>query len=753
MKEPNPNTPAISPGNTTIFKGSVERIIYQNIENGYVVMEVLGENGTKTVVCIEACLPGQEPSLGDFLVLRGSFMNHHKYGMRFSALSYERRQGSPQAELLKYLAQRNIRGIGRKRANQIIGAFGDKASDVLESHPEQLATIRGIGLKLAQEICQDFREKNTARKCIIHLQGLGLNPVIAKRLYEAYKDRALEIISSQPYTLADIYGIGFKTADAIAARMGTQAEDAARIAAGVRHCLGQAATQGHVYLPLEELSQKACLLLGVGHGLVAQQISAMQLERVLWQDTQSSAVYLNGYAYSEALVAKKLLGLAHRDDAAEICNDENLKLLKSFESEQDIALAKAQQDAVLACLSQGVVVITGGPGTGKTTTIRTVISIMHGMELNVALCAPTGRAAKRMSEATGFEAKTIHRLLEVTFTSDQTKEQHFGRNKNNPLECDVVIVDEASMIDTMLMANLVSALPDKSRLVLVGDVDQLPSVGAGNVLKDIINSGCISVVRLGEIFRQAQESAIIMNAHRINSGQYPILNESGKDFFIIEHNTPDVITQAVCDLVARRLPSYLNTTDFLDIQVLTPMRKSGLGAAELNMRLQEVLNPPNPINAGNIFRLGDKVMQMRNNYTIAWKHPLNPGEGEGTGVFNGDMGIIINTSQDCISVLFDGERLVEYESNNLDELSLAYATTVHKAQGSEYRAVVLPIYNTTPPILFTRNLLYTAITRARELVVVVGPRKAIHSMVDNNRETHRYTSLDQRMIKMRTMFQ
>ena len=733
--------------NYKMLIGSVDKILHQG-DDGYIVFSVDVDGGEEVVcVCTTSSLGLDGLREGERVSVSGDFVQHPRYGRQLSLASCERRSSGDSGELFSYLAGRNIRGIGRRRAQQIIDVFGEDTQKILENHPEQLAKIKGISKKRATEISEEFRNKNSSRTVILELQQMGVGPAIAKRLLDTYQETTLDTVRQKPYSIADLYGIGFKTADNLAYRLGIENEDSARIGAGIRHCLLQATSDGHVFLPMDMLVDKACALLNVHRSLVEERLSALQLERVLWQDRDTKGIYLSGYAYSENLVAKKLLELSRQIEITQV-----LEVIEQYELNSGVILADAQREAVLACLKQGLAVITGGPGTGKTTTIRSLISLMRSMKLEIELCAPTGRAAKRMSEATGSPAKTIHRLLEVTFSQNR-KEQTFGRNKDNPLECDVLIVDEASMIDISLMANLVSAIPPGMRLVLVGDVDQLPSVGAGNVLKDIILSGHIPVVRLCEIFRQAQESEIVVNAHRINSGEYPIVNSG--DFFLMERHTYEDVASTVCELVSRRLPAYLNTTDPSDIQVLTPMRKSVLGANELNRRLQAILNPPSFFkqeHQGLGLRTADKVMQMKNNYNLVWRSVAqeDPSD-EGSGVFNGDMGIISEISTDSATVLFEGERLVRYEHDQLQELSLAYATTIHKSQGSEYRAVVLPILDDIP-ILFTRNLLYTAITRARELVVIVGRRSTVHRMVDNNRETNRFTSLHSRIDKLAALF-
>ncbi|MCL2617811.1 MAG: ATP-dependent RecD-like DNA helicase [Defluviitaleaceae bacterium] len=734
----------------SVAEGSVRSIIFQNADNGYTVFSVSSGNGDEEdrVVCV-----GNVPfiSVGEEVVVRGKFVNHHTHGRQMNVASCEKSVPTTAGGLERYLGAGNIKGVGAKRAKLIVSAFGEDTLDVLENHPDKLAKIKGISKKQAADISEQFNKQNKSLHVYMQLLDMGITYGAAKKLYERYKEDTIESIRRNPYKLADeVYGIGFKLADSIAYKLGFESDSPARIESGIRYVLSQAAVHGHVYLPLDELVAGSCNLLGLPVVLTEERLSAMQIAMMIRQDVAHgvSVVYLNKYYSAEAMVAKKLMDLVH-SDVRELGNVEREMAL--FEVESGVRLADAQKLAVREVLENGVCVITGGPGTGKTTTIRTVIAMLAKLGLQVELAAPTGRAAKRMTEATGMEAKTIHRLLEITFNTGAGT-QHFGRTQDKPLECDVLIVDEASMIDVLLMSWLVNAVAHGTKLVLVGDVDQLPPIGPGNVLKDVIRSGCIKVVRLREIFRQAQESAIVMNAHRINSGVYPVLNESGKDFFFMERAAIGGVCATIGELMAQRLPKYLATRDAQDIQVLTPMRKGPLGANELNKQLQAILNPPAPGKdqqelSSNTFRVGDKVMQTKNNYNMPW-HSTHADE-EGTGIFNGDMGIVesINITGESITVVFDGERAVEYAFAQTDELSLAYATTVHKAQGSEYRAVILPIHSGAP-VLLTRNLLYTALTRAKELVVVVGLRETLNRMVDNTQEAARYTSLDIRLTKM-----
>jgi exodeoxyribonuclease V alpha subunit len=540
-------------------------------------------------------------------------------------------------------------------------------------------------------------------------------------------------------------------------RIGMEHHTEQRIAAGVRYVLSEAANNGHTYLPEEMLAEQARVLLNVDSALITRQLSQMQIDRLIYRERvrEANEVYLNAFYYAERNVAKKLTELAMcvNSGTHSAFRHDTEQAVLALERENEITLSDGQRAAVVSAVVNGVMIITGGPGTGKTTAINIIISLLQRSGFNrIVLTAPTGRAAKRMAEATGREARTIHRLLETTFLAEDARRQTFNRNEENPLETDAVIVDETSMVDILLMQHLLKAIPPGARLILVGDVDQLPSVGPGNVLKDMISGGTLPVARLTEIFRQAQESAIIMNAHRINRGEYPLLNEKNRDFFFLRRNRSEDIAETLADLLTRRLPKYLNGTS-AGIQVLTPMRKSALGVAGLNQLLQRRLNPPSPDKKEReyrsvIFREGDKVMQIKNNYDASWVvlNERNQRTDEGEGVFNGDCGVIaeIDEANEIITVQFDDNRRVEYDFTRLEELELAYAVTIHKSQGSEYPAVVIPLFS-GPPMLLSRNLLYTAVTRARSLAVIVGLPETLYRLVDTNREVNRYTSLARRL--------
>ena len=742
-----------------ILSGTVENIIYQNSLNGYTVFELnafVGDENIEEVTCI-ATMPELCP--GETLKLSGHYVMHAAYGRQFQVDLYEKEMPATADGMEKYLGSGVIRGIGEKLAHRIVEKFGEDTFTILENSPELLARVRGITMEKALAIGVRFSETYALRNTMMFLQNLGVTPVYAQKIHKRYKQNAIETVKANPYVLADdVIGIGFKMADAIAMRLGVDRSSSARVKAGMRYALNQSTTNGHVYLPKEELVAAAAMLLEAPEELMEDTLTAMQFEHQLWQEKKPNgngiAIYLNMFYYAESYAAKKLMELTRNvlNKSAQVEQE-----MAAMEAEQGLTLAANQREAVRASMESGVLVITGGPGTGKTTTINTIIRLLLNSGSTIELAAPTGRAAKRMTEATGMPAKTIHRLLGVSFGDESSRQMSFEKNESDELEADVIIIDESSMIDIMLMNHLLRAIPNGARLILVGDVDQLPSVGAGNVLKDIIASEAVRVVRLSEIFRQAQESAIVMNAHRINRGEKPLLNEKQSDFFFVRRGNMEDCVRAVVELVSTRLPDYAQADAVRDIQVLTPMRKTPLGVAGLNEALQAALNPPNPARAEkelrNItFREGDKVMQIKNNYNLPWfiRDARGRTVDEGLGVFNGDEGVIqkINDVEQTLDVLYDDERLVRYDYSQLDELELSYAVTIHKSQGSEYRVVVIPLFN-GPPMLLSRNLLYTAVTRAKELCVVVGREETMARMAENDREVRRYSMLKERIQKMK----
>ncbi|MDR1687151.1 MAG: ATP-dependent RecD-like DNA helicase [Clostridiales bacterium] len=736
------------------IEGSVEHIIYQNEANGYTVFDLeVTTPGTDDTACVGILYGLNE---GEIVKLTGQYINHPTYGKQFSVSVYEKNVPTTAWGIEKYLASGAIKGIGEKLAAKIVGKFGDNTLTVIEEYPEKLTEISGITLKKAKQVSEIFHEQTEMRTVLIFMQQYGLSLAYGIKVYKKYGAGAVEILKRNPYVLADeISGIGFKMADAVAKKMGVRVDSVFRIRSAVKYVLHEAASNGHVYLPKDELLNEAEKILGVDSPLIENNLQAMQIEKEIRQEKDETnaeiiRVYLNFYYFAEVYCARKLKAISINPYRK---NEDIETEIKFLEEKNNIEMAENQKSAIYESLENGVFVLTGGPGTGKTTTVNSIIQILKKRGYSVELAAPTGRAAKRLSEATGCEAKTIHRMLGVTFTDDSDMRQTFDKNEDNPLESDVFIIDECSMLDISLMYHLLKAVPDTSKLILVGDVDQLPSVGPGNVLKDIITSGKIKAVVLNEVFRQAAQSAIIMNAHRINSGKYPVLNEKNKDFFFIKRENAADCGLEVMELAAKRLPAYLKTGDIFDIQILSPMRKSEMGVHFLNSKLQQKLNPPHKSKAEKqfrdiVFREGDKVMQIKNNYSLSWNTYNAAGQinGEGVGVFNGDCGVIkkIDSDSETMEVAFDDERRVEYDYSQLDELELSYAVTIHKSQGSEYRAVIIPLLG-GPPMLMSRNLLYTAVTRAKELAVIVGTAQTLFKMVDNNREVNRYTTLRNRI--------
>ena len=733
------------------FSGIIESVIYHSQENGYTVFS-LHKDGTDEILTCTGYLT--TPHEGENLSISGSFVVNQKYGRQFSVSGINRVQPKTAAGIEKYLASGVIKGIGDKTAKLIVKKFGENTFDIIENEPEKLTVLKGITLKKALQFSECFHATKNQRTSMLFLQDLGLSPATAMRVYKQYNEETIELVKQNPYRLADeIDGIGFRTADAIAFRLGVGRDTPERISAGVRFSLWEATNEGHTYMPKDAIVRQAAELLFVDKEIIENELANMQINRQIMREkpegTEETLVFVTALYYAELYIARKLHALNHARKSTD--RGQTLEIA-SIEVGSGMKLSKGQHAAVLLALTQGVLIITGGPGTGKTTTINTIIGLLEGLGLEVSLAAPTGRAAKRMTETTGREAKTIHRLLEVSFISDDNRRQVFNKNDENPIETDVLIVDETSMMDVLLTQSLLKAVAEGTRLILVGDIDQLPSVGPGNFLKDIINSGVLPVARLTEVFRQAAESAIITNAHRINQGLYPKTNDREKDFFFMKRRLPEEVLDTVIELVVNRLTAFKNYNPKTDIQVLSPMRKGILGVHNLNKKLQEKINPPAKDKkereyGKTIFREGDKVMQLRNNYEARWEVYNEKGilADAGTGIFNGDMGVIELIDDEIgIVVRFDDIRTVEYEFTQLDELELAYAVTVHKSQGSEYRVVVMPVFS-GPYMLFTRNLLYTAVTRARELAVLVGSTEFLHRMVDNNRITSRFTALERRL--------
>ncbi len=717
--------------------GSVERITFRSEETFYSVVR-LRCRGQHDLVTAVGTFP--QLSVGETLKMQGEWTLHPEYGRQFKVENYLAVAPATLTGLIKYLGSGLVKGVGPVTAQRIVEHFGLDTLDILEKNPERLVEVDRLSPAKAAAIGQAFAEQTDIRDMMIFLQGHGVSPGYAARIYRHFGSEARQVIEDNPYRLADeVFGVGFKTADKLAQELGLAPESEARLIAGIKYALGQLADAGHTSFPLADFLHEAAAILEVSAELLPPACATLQQKKEIFlvEVDGESVIYLAPFFYAEQGVAKRLAELAQSPRQLEL--DSGLEQeLAVLEQQQRLHLAPEQREALVAALQHGITVITGGPGTGKTTIVRSLLQLMADRQRQVLLAAPTGRAAKRMTETTGTEAKTIHRLLEYTFVEGQG--MAFGRNEDNPLEADVVILDEASMIDILLMYHFLKAIPAGCQLVLVGDIDQLPSVGPGNVLRDIIASQMIPTVRLKTIFRQAGQSMIVVNAHRVNAGEFPYLNVKGKDFFYIEEAEPLKILDTVVDLCRQRLPSAYGYHPFEDIQVLTPMRRTPIGVENLNLQLQCSLNPASAnkteIKQGfQHFRLGDKVMQIRNDYQKQ--------------VFNGDIGRIhaIDTEERELGVVYpEGrfERLVTYDFTELDELTLAYAISVHKSQGSEYPVIVLPV-STQHYIMLQRNLLYTAITRARRQVVIVGTKKAIALAVKNNQVEDRHTLLAWRL--------
>jgi len=723
------------------IEGTVEEIIFCNEISGYTVCEIKCEKDTLTAV-------GYMPfiNVGETLRLSGKWTTHPDYGEQLKVEFYEKIPPQTADALEKYLESGVIKGVGPATAAKIVERFGDEALDIIQFRPERLTEIKGISADKAFRIGQAFQEQRELREVVMFLQKYGISPSFSTKIYKAFGEKTIDEIKANPYRLADeIFGIGFKTADRIARSLGIDPASSYRISSGIKYVLSQAAANGHTFLPEEELKQCASGLLDVNIDSISDELISLTLDKTVCieREGEVNRVYLSPFYYAELGVCRKLLELSNLDFDGDLSDFEDR--LEEIQAEEHIVLADMQKIAIREALTNGVMVITGGPGTGKTAIIKSIIKLLDREGYQLALAAPTGRAAKRMSEATGFEAKTIHRLLEIGYIGNGSELQ-FSRNEENPIDADVIIIDEMSMIDILLMNHLLKAVSPGTRLILVGDVNQLPSVGAGNVLKDIINSGIIKTVRLTEIFRQAQESMIVVNAHRINKGEYPLLNTKGGDFFFLPRSSGESIIKTVIELCCKRLPASYGYDPMRHIHVLTPTKKGLTGVYNMNTELQKALNPPQKNKKEKpfrdfVFREGDRVMQIKNNYSLRWEKASGINT-EGTGVFNGDTGIIqrIDDEEQKLKVLFEDDKVVEYDFSMLDELEPAFAITIHKSQGSEFPVVILPVFP-GPQVLLTRNLLYTAVTRARDLVILVGLENVLYEMVDNDRETLRYSGL------------
>lgn len=730
--------------------GYIDHIIFRNEENGYTVFQFHNENGEVTCV-------GKFPYIGDgeFLELEGEYVMHPSYGLQLQVTGHKVKEPEDRESIERYLGSGAVKGIGPALAGKIVAKFGEDTFRIMEEEPERLAEIKGISERKAREICVQVEEKKDLRQAMIYLQKYGISINLAVKIYQKYGLGIYSILEENPYRLADdIEGVGFKTADEIAFRIGIHTDSDFRIQSGIFYTLLQSVQEGHVYLEEKVLSAKAAQLLEVEITDIEKYLMDLAMEKkvVLKQDEEQVRVYPAKYYYMEMNTARMLkeLNIRYEEDDSLI-----RKRIEKLEKQNESTLDERQREAVAEAVKNGIFILTGGPGTGKTTTINAMIRYFLSEGMDIRLAAPTGRAAKRMTETTGYEAQTIHRLLEVSGNPEETGKGGFGRNQENPLETDVVIIDEMSMVDLPLMHALLSAVIPGTRLILVGDINQLPSVGPGKVLKDLIDSEVFPVMMLTRIFRQAQESDIVVNAHRINAGLEVRLDNKSRDFFFLKRQDADVIISVILTLIQKKLPRYVDAK-MTDIQVLAPMKKGLLGVERLNRILQQYLNPPFPKKqekeyGEKIFRVGDKVMQTKNNYQLEWEIATKYGlvVDKGIGVFNGDIGIVtaIHTYDETVEVEFDEKRKVKYPFKLLDELELAYAVTIHKSQGSEYPAVIIPLLS-GPKQLYCRNLLYTAVTRAKKCVTLVGSDTVFQEMIRNVEEQKRNTSLSERIREL-----
>ena len=725
--------------------GYVDHIVYRNAENGYTVLNLVNKEEEITCVGIFSAI-----AEGENIEASGDYTDHPTYGRQFKVEHFEERAPEDAQAIERYLGSGAIKGIGLALAARIVRRFKEDTFRIIEEEPERLAEIKGISERKAMEIATQVNEKRDLRQAMIFLQQYGITMNLAVKIYNRYGQEVYEILKKNPYQLAeDIDGVGFKTADEIAAQVGIRSDSDFRIRSGILYVLSGAASEGHTFLPQEELTKRASELLQVEPEFIEKHYMDLAIERklMLKQKEEQTQIYAASFYYMESNVATMLKQLDVTYDESDTAIE---KRILAIQKQTGMELEEHQVEAVKEAVKNGLLIITGGPGTGKTTTINTIIRYFEAEGMDIFLAAPTGRAAKRMSETTGYEARTIHRMLELN--GGMEGNAGFERNEMNPLETDVIIIDEMSMVDISLMHSLLKAIPTGTRLILVGDVNQLPSVGPGCVLKDIIDSGVCNVVKLTKIFRQAATSDIIVNAHKINRGEEVVLDNKSMDFFFLKRYDADVIINVVLQLIKQKLPKFVNASEY-DIQVLTPMRKGLLGVERLNVILQKYLNPPSPEKrekeyGDTIFREGDKVMQTKNNYQLEWEIKSRFGLTieKGMGIFNGDTGIIreINDFAETVTVEFDEGRMVDYSFKLLEELELAYALTIHKSQGSEYPAVVIPLLS-GPSMLMNRNLLYTAVTRARKCVTLVGNEATFAEMIKNTSQQKRYSGLCDRL--------
>ena len=741
-------------------KGFIEHIIFRNAENGYTVLNLV--DGEDEITCVGIF---QTADQGETIEAQGEYITHTVYGEQFKIERYKIVPPDDAAGIERYLGSGAVKGVGAALAARIVKKFGADTYRIIEEEPERLAEIKGISDRKAREIAAALYEKRDAREAMSFLQKYGISNTLAFRIYEAYGARVYGILKENPYQLAeDVHGIGFKIADEIAAKIGIHTDSDFRIRSGLLYTLMLAAAEGHCYLPQSILLKKAGELLGLEPALMEPQLGNLAMDKKLVMKMpapgeEECRVYASTYYYAELNCARMLHDLNVRAEEEQFLPAQEQGIGEKIDrlaQELEIELDALQKKSVLESVRNGIFILSGGPGTGKTTTINVIIRYFLAEGMDIYLAAPTGRAAKRMTEATGYESRTIHRMLELSGeVSGESRAARFERNEGNPLEADVIIVDEMSMVDIFLFQALLKAVMVGTRLIMVGDVNQLPSVGPGQVLQDIMNSGRFPMVVLEKIFRQAGESDIVWNAHRIHAGQEPALDNKSRDFFFLERNDTNVIYKHMIQLITEKLPSYVEAQPY-DIQVLTPMRKGKLGVETLNGILQRYLNPASAekkeyTSGETLFRENDKVMQIKNNYQLEWEIVSRYGIpiDKGTGIFNGDIGIIrqINDYAHEVVVEFDEHRRVTYAYAQLDEIELAYAVTIHKSQGSEYPAVIMPLL-TGPKMLFNRNLLYTGVTRAKNCVTILGSRRTVQEMVDNNYQNRRYTGLAERIREL-----
>ena len=733
--------------NEEVISGYVDHIVFRNNDNGYTVMVMICDEEELTCVGIFSDI-----AEGECIEAHGEYTDHPTYGRQFAVKSFVEKAPQDELAIERYLGSGAIKGIGIALAARIVRRFKEDTFRIIEEEPERLAEVKGISQRKAMEIADQVNEKRDLRQAMIFLQQYGISTTLAVKIYNTYGQEVYSILKENPYQMADdVDGVGFRTADEIAARVGIRTDSDFRIRSGIQYALLQASNEGNTYLPMPELTQRASALLEIEPEYIEKHYMNLAMDRkiIMRQVDDVTQIYASAFFYMEANTATMLKQLDATFDVPDI---EIEARLRQIEKQTKMDLDEHQVEAVKEAVRNGVLVITGGPGTGKTTTINTIIKYFESEGMDIFLAAPTGRAAKRMSETTGFEARTIHRMLELNGGVEGNA--GFERNEQNPLETDVIIIDEMSMVDISLMHSLLKAIVAGTRLILVGDVNQLPSVGPGNVLKDIIDSKLFHTVMLTKIFRQASTSDIIVNAHKINRGEPVELDNKSMDFFFLKRYDADKIINVTLQLILQKLPKFVGAS-MMDIQVLTPMRKGLLGVERLNTVLQMYLNPPDKRkkekeHGTTLFREGDKVMQIKNNYQLEWEIRSKYGLciDKGTGVFNGDTGIIeeINDFAETVTVCFDEGRMVEYPFKLLEELELAYAVTIHKSQGSEYPAVVIPLL-TGPRMLMNRNLLYTAVTRAKKCVTIVGNDTTFEQMIANNSQLKRYSGLRDRLVE------